>query len=95
MEQRYFLTVSWCKGPRGIFCGKAGGAFSKDEPHTQAEMTHILGPFWLILNPQSDLLTAEQVAEYSAFRPLAEYSDQYGIALMVEQIPIQAAAALY
>lgn len=89
MKQQYFLTVSWCKRERGIFCDKAGGGFSKDEPHTQAEMLHILGPFWIILSPQSECFTAEQMTEYVAFRPLEEYSGQYGIALMVEQIPIR------
>jgi len=82
MEQAYFLTVDWCKrGQRGVFCRSDGAAFRKDEePHSKAEIDEILGPFWLVLSPLSLLLTEAQLAEYTQFVPLAEYSHQYGIA---------------
>jgi len=86
---RYFLTVEWCQdGQRGVFCDVQGRSFPKDgEPHTDPEIREILGPFALILDPASQPFTEEEVAEYTVFRPLAEYSDQYGIALKEEVSP--------
>jgi hypothetical protein len=79
--ERYFLTVDWCKqGKRGIFCSANGKAFPKDEPHTQEEMDEILGLFWLVLNPQSTLITEEEIKEYNRWTPLDEYSGAYGVA---------------
>ena len=82
-NSRYFLTVEWCNdGQRGIFCSASGSAFPKEgESHKLTEMHEILGPFWMILDPRSDLLSEDQVAEYTRFRPLGEYSHAYGIAL--------------
>jgi len=79
----YFLTVDWCnKGQRGIFCSKEGASFHKDdEPHTALEEQAILGPFWIILAAKSEPLTEEELAKFTYFRPLAEYTNQYGIAL--------------
>ncbi len=80
--QSYFLTVAWCKGRRGIFCDKEGNPFRKDdEPHTEQEMFGVLGPFVIILSPRSQVLTEEEVAEYTQFGALAEYKNEYGIAL--------------
>ena len=80
--KRWFLTVDWCnKGKRGIFCTLNGGSFGKDIQHTEDEMADILGAFWIILNPQSIELDEAGLKEYHRFIPLAEYSNQYGIAL--------------
>lgn len=91
MTEVYFLTVEWCsKGGRGIFCSIRGNAFRKDrEPHTWEEMRDILGPFLMILSPESQVFTEEQVAEFSWFRPLAEYKGAYGIALTEENVPMR------
>ena len=43
-------------------------------------MWEILGPFDLILSPQSLELSEEELKAYHLFAPLAEYSNQYGIA---------------
>lgn len=85
---RYFLTVDWCKkGHRGIFCSKEGQCFRKEgEPHTQSEMLTILGPFWIILDQKSEPFTQDELAKFTYFRPLAEYTNQYGIALRKEVI---------
>lgn len=82
MKQTYFLTVDWCnKSRRGIFCDVDGHCFRKDdEPHTALEMQTILDVFWIILSPKSELLTEEQVAEFTFWLPLAEYSNQFGVA---------------
>lgn len=79
----YFMTVEWCSDKhRGVFCSKDGTPFRKDgEPHTNEEMDAMLGPFWLILGAKSQPFTQEEITEYTYFRPLAEYKDQYGIAL--------------
>ena len=79
---RYFLTVDWCKqGNRGIFCTDRGDPFPKDAgPHTEKEMYDILGPFFMVLAPQSELLTVTEAAEYRWWTPLEEYSNVYGIA---------------
>ena len=80
-EDRYFLTVEWCgKGRRGIFCNSKGTSYSQPEEHTPLEMHDILGPFWLILKPESTLLTEEELAEHAYWRPLAEYCYEFGIA---------------
>ena len=84
-QQRYFLTVSWCDGTRGIFCNTKGVAFTKlGEPHTEADMIGILGPFRIILSPQSEPFTEKQMTEYTRFRPLEEYTNEYGIAYKPE-----------
>lgn len=85
----YFMTVEWCSdGYRGIFCHRDGIPSRKDgEPHTQEEMDTILGPFTIILDPRSEPFTEEEIAEYTYFRPLAEYSNQYGIALRECDVP--------
>jgi hypothetical protein len=79
--KRWFLTVDWCnKGNRGIFCRKNGNSFSKEVQHTEDEMWEILNAFAIILDPQSIELSEEQLKEYHKFYPLAEYSNEYGIA---------------
>ena len=85
----YLVTVEWCSDEhRGIFCSRDGACFRKDgEPHTQEEMDDGLGPFTLILNPKSEPFTEEEVAEFTLFRPLAEYKNQYGIALRECDVP--------
>lgn len=87
MEQAYFLTVDWCnRGNRGIFCDTEGRGYHKEEEHTKLEMQEILGVFWLILNSKSELLTEEEVAEYTYWYPLEEYSNQFGVALKSERM---------
>lgn len=81
MSKRFFVTVDWCNtGHRGIFCSRQGTPFSSTEIHTLAEMEDILGPFSLILNPESLLLSEEEVATHTHFQPLPEYHSQFGIA---------------
>lgn len=81
METRHFLTVDWCKeGKRGIFCNRQGQAYSKERPWTEDEMGEVLGPFDLILAPESMELSDKEVAEYRWWTPLAEYQDQFGVA---------------
>lgn len=85
MEQAYFLTVDWCnQGKRGIFCNSDGQCFRKEEPHTEDEMFDILGAFDLVLSPKSELFTIEQVKKFTRWVPLAEYSNQFGIALELQ-----------
>ncbi len=81
-QSAYFLTVDWCnKGNRGIFCTHDGKPFRKDEAHTEDEMQEILGVFWMIFKPQSILFSQSELAKFNKWRPLAEYSNQFGIAL--------------
>lgn len=78
---RHFMTVEWCKnGKRGIFCDSQGEPFVRDEPLTTEQMCEFLGPFWLILSPESTEFTIAEATAHSWWVPLAEYSDQYGIA---------------
>ncbi len=85
VKTRWFITVEWCKnGHRGIFCDKEGNCCVADQKHTDDEMAEKLGPFWLILDPQSTELTMEQLQEYKQWYPLAEYSHVWGIALKQE-----------
>ena len=86
MTKRYFITVDWCnKGQRGIFCDKEGCPFSQEKAHTDDEMNEILGHFWMILSPKSESLSGTEIKEYSLWRGLAEYKNQYGIALKGEK----------
>lgn len=81
-EKRHFLTVDWCsKGKRGIFCNKEGTPFSQDHPFTEDEAWEVLGPFDLILDPQSLELTEKELKEYCKWCPLAEYSGRFGISI--------------
>lgn len=78
----YLLTVDWCgEGNRGVFCDKKGRGFKKETKHTDMEMLEILGAFYAILSPKSELFTAEKVKEYNLWKPLGEYKDQFGIAV--------------
>ena len=84
--KRWFLTVDWCsKGNRGIFCNTEGQSFGKDAQHTEDEMWAILDAFSMILAPQSIELSEDELKEYKRFVPLAEYSNQYGVAVKVNQ----------
>ena len=79
---KHFLTVDRCNsGQRGIFCDKSGQPAVRDEPWTEGDMWDYLGDFAMILDPQSQELTEEEVKEYTRFQPLAEYLHIYGIAL--------------
>lgn len=95
-ETAYFLTVARCnKGPRGIFCNNIGASFHKeDQPHTEQESQDILGPFAIILAPKSELFTKQEVAQFTYFHPLAEYTYQFGIALKEDDVPIKAIGIL-
>ena len=91
MESRYFLTVDWCKkGKRGIFCDSEGKPFSLDQQHTQEEMDGILGPFWMVLDPQSVLFTEAEVAAHNRWYPLEEYSNVFGYAVPSERDAVPA-----
>jgi hypothetical protein len=82
--KRWFLTVDWCnKGNRGIFCSVDGKSFSQETKHTEDEIWNILDAFSMILNPQSVELNENELKEYHIFYPLAEYSNQYGMACKV------------
>ena len=83
MNKRYFLTVDWCnKGHRGIFSGMCGNAFPKDDrPHTQDEIWDILDCFSMILSPESLEFAEDELSKYNKWYPLAEFSNQYGIAV--------------
>ena len=77
--------VDWCnQGKRGIFCDPRGTGYSRDKPFTSEEMIDVLGCFYIILNPQNQELSEEEVRQYNYFKPLAEYSNQYGIAFIKE-----------
>ena len=80
---RHFMTVEWCNsGKRGVFCDSSGrSGCCGDNPLTTDEMRESLGPFWLILDPESEEMTGEELGKYTNWRPLAEYSNAYGIAL--------------
>lgn len=81
MNKKFFLTVDWCgKGNRGVFCSKDGNPFSKDIKHTYDDIQDILNCFYMILSPQSIEFTEEELKEYHRWYPLAEFSNQYGIA---------------
>lgn len=85
---RHFITVEWCKnGHRGIFCDGEGGVFSQDKPFTEEKMFEILGVFSLILEPRSKAFTEEEAAQHTRWVPLAEYTHQYGIALIPKEPP--------
>ena len=82
MDKRYFLTVDRCnKGNRGIFCSYTGECFSKESPYSEDEIWKILGPFDLILFPESTLLSEEELKAYCRLVLMEEYSNQYGVAL--------------
>lgn len=81
-EIHYFITVDWCKGnKRGIFCNKKGIGYWKERKHTEEEIAEILGHFWIILSPQSEPFTQEQLKKTRRWIPLAEYQNEYGIAI--------------
>ena len=89
-EQTYFLTVVRDVDARGVFCRKNGASFRKnDKPHTEVEMQDILGLFWIILAPESRPLAFEELSKFTYWRPLAEYSGEFGIALMPDDVPIR------
>lgn len=82
--KRWFLTVDWCsKGNRGVFCNLNGNSFSKETQHTDDEIWEILDAFYMVLSPQSIELSQDELREYHLFHPLAEYSNQYGIACKI------------
>jgi len=84
VNKRWFLTVDWCnQGERGIFCNLSTGvAFTKDDaPHTEDEIWKILDVFSLVLAPQSQQFSEDEVREYNIAYPLAEFSNEYGYAV--------------
>lgn len=85
-EEKYFVTVDRCgQGKRGIFCDRNGNGFFKEAPHTMEEMIEILGPFFLVLNPKSELFTENDLKKFTKWIPLAEYKNQYGISVELQQ----------
>ena len=85
-KTKYFITVEWCGNSfRGVFCNKAGMGIAKDgKSHTAEEINKALGPFALILSPQSEEMSEADLAQYTYWVPLAEYSHEWGIALTEE-----------
>lgn len=82
MKKRYFLTIEWCSNKkRGVFCSADGLSFSSEKQHTQEEMAEILGHFEIVLSPKSELFSQSELKEFNQYKPLAEYSNQYGIAI--------------
>ena len=84
MEKRYFVTLEPRRYGRGIFTNREGIGFSRSEeegPHSEDEMYEILGLFYLVLSPRSELFSEEEVKQYRWFQSLAEYSYQYGVVL--------------
>lgn len=80
--KKYFLTVDWCnKGKRGVFCSVEGNSFAQDEPFTEDRIWEILDCFSLVLSPQSIELDEVELSEFNKWYPLAEFSNQYGIAV--------------
>lgn len=74
--------MDWCsRGHRGIFARNDGEAFSSENEHTEDEIENILDPFYLVLSPQSILLSEEELKAYHRFVPLSEYSGAYGVVL--------------
>ncbi len=90
-EKSYFLTVERCNdGCRGVFCNKHGSSFrQEDRPHTQDEMYDVLGVFSIVLAPESLPLTEEELSKFTYFRPLAEYTNEYGVALEESDVPLK------
>lgn len=87
IEQAYFVTVDWCgKGERGVFCSRDGKAFRSDVPHTEEKMREILGLFWRILSPLSELFSKGELTGKALWTPLPEFSNQYGIARFVDEM---------
>jgi len=85
--KHYFITVDWCnKGKRGIFSNRAGTGYWQEQPHTYEEMYEILGHFAIILNPKSEPFTEEELKETRKWIPLAEYKDQFGIAVLEKSL---------
>ena len=84
---RHFLTVRWCnKGQRGIFCDNTGAPVAKDAaPFTETEMRDELSVFTMILAPESREMTLEEVAKHKWWRPLAEFSNKFGIAVQEKE----------
>lgn len=87
-RQAYFLTVDWCgQGRRGVFASARGVGFRKDGgPHTDEEIREILGLFEMVLNPESRLLTFNELAKYNRWHPFEEYSGRYGVVLRADQV---------
>jgi hypothetical protein len=83
--KRWFITVDWCsQGKRGIFCDAQGNCMVKDRQHTMDEIGNALGVFEMILDPKSEEMSIDEVAQYTRWIPLAEYSHQWGIATVPE-----------
>ncbi len=79
--KRWFLTVDWCnKGNRGVFCSENGNAFPSDTKHTEDDIWQILDCFSMVLSPESLELSEDDLKEYHLYTPLAEYSNQFGVA---------------
>jgi hypothetical protein len=87
-EVHWFLTVDRCKqGKRGVFTDNQGKGYWKDDsPHTMDEMFEILGPFVLVLSPKSLPITLEEMNQVTDWYSLGEYSDQYGYAVIPEDV---------
>jgi hypothetical protein len=82
VEKRYFITVDYLnKGRRGLFCNREGKSFSKETPHTFEEMLEYLGDFYILLSPKSEPFSKNDLKRFTKWIPLAEYRNQYGIAV--------------
>ena len=78
----WVLTVDWCnKGRRGVFCSRDGDISMKRTQHTRDEMDKYLGPFCLVLDPQSIQMTVGEIKKHNQYIALGEYSHMWGIGL--------------
>ena len=76
----HVISVSRRDGVRGIFIEMATCSCTwKKEPFTDDEMHRYLGPFALILKPQSMTITHADMADYLYSEALAEYQKVFGI----------------
>ena len=85
-KTRWFLTADFCKqGRRGVFCNSGGQPCVSDAQHTEDEMDEAFGPFVVLMNAQSVELGEAELAKYTRWEPLAEYSNVWGLAYKAEQ----------
>ncbi len=70
-------------------CNYRDKVLSWTAANTEEEMYDILGIFSIVLTPESLPLTEEELSKFTYFRPLAEYTNEYGIALEESDVPLK------
>lgn len=88
-EKKWYITVERNNsGIRGIFTDFHGVGFWRTEEegqHTDDQMGEAVGLFWIVLDPKSVLISADELRNYNRFIPLGEFKGVYGIAVTTEQ----------